>query len=67
MQAVDLKELVKNAKEGTEQEVREALEVIRRVEELGVGPSRYSLAPPFSRTGSLGGPVKHSPARTQRQ
>ena len=49
MQRIDLKELVQNLRGVNEQDVRDAGEVIRQVEELGGRRSRYNLASPFSR------------------
>jgi hypothetical protein len=49
MARVDLKELVRNAKGFNEQDVRDAGEFIRQVEELGGKRSQYNLASPFSR------------------
>lgn len=50
MQVIELKDLVRTAKGVTEQDVREAGELIRRVEELGATRSQYNLASPYSRT-----------------
>ncbi len=49
MQKIDLKEIVQTAKGVNEQDVRDAGEVIRQVEELGGRRSQYNLASPFSR------------------
>jgi predicted RNA-binding protein associated with RNAse of E/G family len=50
MQAIDIDELVRNSKQGTEEQVREAVETIRQVEKLGGKRSQYNLASPFSRS-----------------
>jgi hypothetical protein len=57
MEVIDLKELVRKSPGVTEEEVRQAVETIRQVEQLGGRRSQYNLVPPFSQPGS-------SPKRT---
>lgn len=63
MQAINLEELVRNSKHGTEEKVREAVETIRQVEKLGGKRSQYNLASPFSRSKPSTVSTKGKPAR----
>lgn len=54
MQIPKLEALVRTAKGATAEGVREALETIRQVEQLGGKRSQYNLAAPFSSLGSPG-------------
>ena len=50
MQAIDIEELVRKSKQGTEELVREEVETIRQVERLGGKRFKYNLSSPFSRS-----------------
>lgn len=64
MQVLDIKELVRSTKGISEEMVQEAVDTIRRVEQLGGTRSVYNLVPPFSRQPSAPEVGKKTDPRT---